>query len=101
PRRPRRPPPPPYTTLFRSRERRRPRPRPRASAARALRGGSALLRAPLAAAAPAARGQLGRDPAAARKPPRSGPPRDPLLRGPTRSEEHTSELQSPDHLVCR
>src|SRR5258708_20958264 len=21
--------------------------------------------------------------------------------GPTRSEEHTSELQSPDHLVCR
>src|SRR5258708_24493864 len=23
------------------------------------------------------------------------------LRGPVRSEEHTSELQSPDHLVCR
>src|SRR5258708_15202689 len=23
------------------------------------------------------------------------------LRGPWRSEEHTSELQSPDHLVCR
>src|SRR5258708_26891731 len=23
------------------------------------------------------------------------------LRGRTRSEEHTSELQSPDHLVCR
>src|SRR5258708_26149484 len=22
-------------------------------------------------------------------------------RGPSRSEEHTSELQSPDHLVCR
>src|SRR5258708_23518579 len=35
-------------------------------------------------------------------------PRHPLLRGPRidveddwRSEEHTSELQSPDHLVCR
>src|SRR5207244_4771988 len=24
-----------------------------------------------------------------------------LARGPVRSEEHTSELQSPDHLVCR
>src|SRR5947208_10245180 len=24
-----------------------------------------------------------------------------LLNAPTRSEEHTSELQSPDHLVCR
>src|SRR5207244_13115857 len=24
-----------------------------------------------------------------------------LPEGPTRSEEHTSELQSPDHLVCR
>src|SRR5258708_10419662 len=25
----------------------------------------------------------------------------PLLPGKSRSEEHTSELQSPDHLVCR
>src|SRR5258708_23850088 len=25
----------------------------------------------------------------------------PLRRSPMRSEEHTSELQSPDHLVCR
>src|SRR5207244_12783221 len=25
----------------------------------------------------------------------------PQFGGPTRSEEHTSELQSPDHLVCR
>src|SRR5258708_23272118 len=24
-----------------------------------------------------------------------------FMRSPTRSEEHTSELQSPDHLVCR
>src|SRR5947208_6812892 len=29
--------------------------------------------------------------------PRAGPP----PRSPPRSEEHTSELQSPDHLVCR
>src|SRR5258708_14428762 len=26
---------------------------------------------------------------------------EPVRRGPIRSEEHTSELQSPDHLVCR
>src|SRR5258708_23116509 len=28
-------------------------------------------------------------------------PKDPADRGIGRSEEHTSELQSPDHLVCR
>src|SRR5258708_29936404 len=28
-------------------------------------------------------------------------PRPPALPPPTRSEEHTSELQSPDHIVCR
>src|SRR5947208_8111748 len=28
-------------------------------------------------------------------------PRRRLLQRPPRSEEHTSELQSPDHLVCR
>src|SRR5258708_8377191 len=27
--------------------------------------------------------------------------RDELVQGQRRSEEHTSELQSPDHLVCR
>src|SRR5258708_26543092 len=31
-------------------------------------------------------------------PPRPSPRR---VRSPPRSEEHTSELQSPDHLVCR
>src|SRR5258708_25514837 len=32
----------------------------------------------------------------------SAPQPDPYIRLPTsRSEEHTSELQSPDHLVCR
>src|SRR5258708_39050985 len=34
----------------------------------------------------------------ARSPSRPGCPH---LAGPKRSEEHTSELQSPDHLVCR
>src|SRR5258708_22788357 len=29
------------------------------------------------------------------------PPFAPFAKGGTRSEEHTSELQSPDHLVCR
>src|SRR5258708_30880522 len=35
--------------------------------------------------------------------PAAGPPagRAPGAGGPARSEEHTSELQSPDHLVCR
>src|SRR5947208_13388457 len=28
-------------------------------------------------------------------------PRNPAVAHPERSEEHTSELQSPDHLVCR
>src|SRR5947208_4418240 len=28
-------------------------------------------------------------------------PGNPKQRSPSRSEEHTSELQSPDHLVCR
>src|SRR5258708_20060207 len=42
-----------------------------------------------------------------KSPDRSGASRDGKRRGPrrvsdgTRSEEHTSELQSPDHLVCR
>src|SRR5258708_20486090 len=33
--------------------------------------------------------------------PLEGPGDDPRSRSTTRSEEHTSELQSPDHLVCR
>src|SRR5438552_5616091 len=35
------------------------------------------------------------------RPPSRGRPRLPWPRGAGRSEEHTSELQSPDHLVCR
>src|SRR5258708_26013578 len=35
----------------------------------------------------------------AQSPPAHGVPRDPRVG--IRSEEHTSELQSPDHLVCR
>src|SRR5258708_21734538 len=47
------------------------------------------------------RGGAGREPRGHRhqKAPRPKPPR--RLPAPSRSEEHTSELQSPDHLVCR
>src|SRR5947208_8017467 len=63
----------PYTTLFRS--------RPKVWA----------WRSPARSAA-----QTKRPPACARRlPPTSS------RTGPLRSEEHTSELQSPDHLVCR
>src|SRR5438552_10562158 len=63
----------PYTTLFRSRTaRHRPAPRP-------------LRRAH-------------RDARRVRRAHRIGPARP---GAPSRSEEHTSELQSPDHLVCR
>src|SRR5947208_6916338 len=63
----------PYTTLFRSR--------------RIEEGERGRFRRPAAAhRAPVAR---------ARRRPRE------MARGRRRSEEHTSELQSPDHLVCR
>src|SRR5207244_6278732 len=91
-------PPFPYTTLFRSPPRHRlhharrhriavvpgaARGRDRRSAEPASRGGaSAGARVP--AAPPAQRVVLGR-----------------AVGDPARSEEHTSELQSPDHLVCR
>src|SRR5256885_16121962 len=63
----------PYTTLFRSR-------------AAPLRGGSRGNRSP-ARDRRKARGGRGTDASTPRKPPRS--------------EEHTSELQSPCNLVCR
>src|SRR5258708_26129226 len=64
----------PYTTLFRSRERPpEALPHLRRALQAAGRGGAAVPR---------------RDRSAARA-------------GDPRSEEHTSELQSPDHLVCR
>ena len=62
------------------RERRRGGPRPRAAAARALPGGAALLRAPLAARARPPRRELGRAPADAGGAPRHGAPRHPPLR---------------------
>src|SRR2546426_8855988 len=68
----------PYTTLFRS----------SSSARRSLRGSSAASsrqRAPCSASRPA---------------PRTTTPAPSCLRG-SRSEEHTSELQSPCNLVCR
>src|SRR5207244_13484639 len=86
----------PYTTLFRSlsahgRARRRPAPAP----GRPSAGGRAQPQPARAvaevAATPAAR-------RAARGDAAGGPAGD--GRG-LRSEEHTSELQSPDHLVCR
>src|SRR2546426_9198664 len=72
----------PYTTLFRSRRGRR---RRAPESARASRR-------PAAARA--------RPPAGATSSP-SGPTRRRLARDASRSEEHTSELQSPCNLVCR
>src|SRR2546422_6446941 len=66
----------PYTTLFRS-------PRPRPAAARARRGGE----------------RRGRPAQGAR--PSEPPPEGARLELGDRSEEHTSELQSRLHLVCR
>src|SRR5438552_9246798 len=84
----RRPPRPtlfPYTTLFRSR--RRPRPaRPAGRVTHRLRSADARAARPPGGSRPTAVGEASR---------RGARP----ARG--RSEEHTSELQSPDHLVCR
>src|SRR2546422_1963473 len=73
----------PYTTLFRSRSARRDR--ARVLAVRVAAGGAAAARA----RGPVCRRPRGR--AAVRAGRRRG----------TRSEEHTSELQSRLHLVCR
>src|SRR5258708_16265871 len=72
----------PYTTLFRSRG--------------GLRDGRLLASAPVKAPAWVARCSSADCPGSS--------PRILLAAGPwnaDRSEEHTSELQSPDHLVCR
>src|SRR5258708_29878012 len=66
----------PYTTLFRS---------PRNPAA---------ARAPRSPAGRSARSAADREPG-------TGAARARCARPRSRSEEHTSELQSPDHLVCR
>src|SRR5258708_9174500 len=70
----------PYTTLFRSLVNRReargvPEPQPRGNQGLPAADSHHCLRRPLARSGSGER--------------------------PTRSEEHTSELQSPDHLVCR
>src|SRR3712207_8757319 len=70
----------PYTTLFRSLRVRRGRPEGRAG----QRAPQRVLRSAAGARAPLARGQG-----------------DCSLAGRTRSEEHTSELQSRQYLVCR
>src|SRR2546426_3980343 len=74
----------PYTTLFRSAAS-----RPRLRPARCDRGGGGPL--PHSAARPA----FGGGSREARRRPRRA------ARPPERSEEHTSELQSPCNLVCR
>src|SRR5438552_5720042 len=76
----------PYSTLFRSQGRRRRGTQVEACDPRALGGQPG--------------GSRGTD--AARRPGDEGPlPPEALLKAGRRSEEHTSELQSPDHLVCR
>src|SRR2546426_4247230 len=72
----------PYTTLFRS---------SRGASRRALSGRAALPANRPARAVSTARHGRGRDPR----------PDDPRPRLDPRSEEHTSELQSPCNLVCR
>src|SRR5438552_7546806 len=69
----------PYTTLFRSR-----------AAWTCTRASAAALRTASTSSRPTT---------ASRSPTSS--PTTPSTTRPTRSEEHTSELQSPDHLVCR
>src|SRR3712207_8437538 len=78
----------PYTTLFRSR-RREPRHLP-SQGAQALPPREVLRAAPRAPARMARRGRRSR--------PDAHPAR---ARAPPRSEEHTSELQSRQYLVCR
>src|SRR5690606_41869909 len=100
-RRPPGPPPLPYTTLFRS-DGRRDR-RPAAAARRLLRVQQGVLRRgrepgadPARAVAQARARRLLR---CAQAPARGLP--GPVLLPPPRSEEHTSELQSRENLVCR
>src|SRR5947199_4651800 len=76
----------PYTTLFRS--------RPRRSDAHGFRGPAARWRS---GATPEGFGQVPDQGSRASSP----PPFDAVFRNLTRSEEHTSELQSLRHLVCR
>src|SRR5207244_13328215 len=91
------PPPPrpplfPYTTLFRSRSS---RDRSTSPAARGSRSSAPPTRSASSWSSPADR-RARAEPSGATVPGRD------FRRGPLRrSEEHTSELQSPDHLVCR
>src|SRR5690606_41823293 len=87
-----RPPPPstlfPYTTLFRSR-------------CAGWRAAAAAGRPPLGAAAALRSGPGGAEPEALRRRRLCGRRRHPVTTGGGRSEEHTSELQSRENLVCR
>src|SRR5258708_19384722 len=81
----------PYTTLFRSRTSPPQAERSTNSSSRGRIGRSTITTGAAGAAAAA--------PAAAGAAPAAGAAAPPLVAA--RSEEHTSELQSPDHLVCR
>src|SRR5256885_3307325 len=75
----------PYTTLFRSK-------RPSCAGPRPAQGGGLDRRAGFESAVCAGQGSKSRA---------EGHGSPPALGEPTRSEEHTSELQSPCNLVCR
>src|SRR3989449_3379226 len=79
----------PYTTLFRSRD----RPRPAGGGGRSESAGGGGPALP--------RGASARSRDVAASPPGSGGDAGASVRRDGRSEEHTSELQSRLHLVCR
>src|SRR5207244_11259005 len=88
----------PYTTLFRSLRARR-RQYPPGKRASVDRDGA---KAPRAGTLQAAAWRIWRERCAGASPSMSPPkPSRNLCPISVRSEEHTSELQSPDHLVCR
>src|SRR5256885_5938400 len=92
-RRPPSPPPFPYTTLFRSsRESRFHKPRPRRGCPEPSRPSALILGYRKSPAAASGLEKRLTEPASPKPP-------EPVT--PKRSEEHTSELQSPCNLVCR
>src|SRR2546426_8893917 len=83
----------PYTTLFRSRRREKISPATRQSkGVHGSHGHACAVRRRARGAAPARRPAQG---------PGRGDPPGRRVPAPARSEEHTSELQSPCNLVCR
>src|SRR5256885_7660315 len=87
----------PYTTLFRSQG----ADREREGHDPPVGGGRRRLRRPLGVSARRSAGGAPRRPSPDEKPNRQFHPGPPAPRTLDRSEEHTSELQSPCNLVCR